>query len=199
MAQPSQSLIKTICYPNRYKFTSLATKWGCEHEMTARNAYSVKNSKDHTNMNVSNAGLIIHPNFPHFGASPDGVVECDCCGRGVLEVKCPFSCRERSFLKASEDSPSFCLEVFEDGQFRLKRKHAYFYQVQLQMKACEVVSMALFQNYWVNGTQHCSPQQATQHWSTASNMDVNRDAEPERALVDTTDTSMPTTSGATET
>ncbi len=41
VAQPSQSLIKTICYPDRHKFTSLAT-WGCEHEKTARDAYIVQ-------------------------------------------------------------------------------------------------------------------------------------------------------------
>ena len=28
---PSQSLIKTICYPNLYKFTSKATLHGCKH------------------------------------------------------------------------------------------------------------------------------------------------------------------------
>ncbi len=42
LSQPSQSLLKAICYPDRYKFTTLATKWGCEHEKTARNAYIVK-------------------------------------------------------------------------------------------------------------------------------------------------------------
>ncbi len=73
-------------------------------------------------MNVSDRGLCVHPDFPYFGASPDGVVECDCCGRGVIEIKCPFSCRERSFSKASEDSPSFCLGTNEDGQFQLKKK-----------------------------------------------------------------------------
>ncbi len=66
-------------------------------------------------------GLCVHPDFPYLGASPDGVVECDCCGRGVMEIKCTFSCRERSFSKASEDSPSFCLGMNEDGQFQLKK------------------------------------------------------------------------------
>ncbi len=89
-------------------------------------------------MNVSDCGLCVHPDFPYLGASPDGVVECDCCGRGVIEIKCPFSCRERSFSKASEDSPSFCLGTNEDGQFQLKKNHAYYYQVQLQMKLCDL-------------------------------------------------------------
>ena len=32
----------------------------------------------------------------------------------------------------------FCLEISEHGQYCLKRKHAYFHQIQLQMKLCEV-------------------------------------------------------------
>jgi len=27
------------------------------------------------------------PGWPFTGASPDGAVECTCCGRGVLEVR----------------------------------------------------------------------------------------------------------------
>ena len=51
-------------------------------------------------------------------------------------MKCPFSCRDRSFLQATGDK-NFCLEQSQEG-FLLKRKHTYFYQVQLQMKLCEV-------------------------------------------------------------
>ena len=52
-------------------------------------------------------------------------------------MKCHFSCTDRSFLQASEDT-AFCMDTSEDGQFKLKKKHAYFYQIQLQMKLCEV-------------------------------------------------------------
>ena len=138
MAQPSQSLIKTICYPDKYKFTSMATRWGCEHEATARRAYIAQHTRKHVNVSVSEIGLTIHSDLPHFGASPDGIVSCDCCGQGVVEIKCPFSCRERNFQKASEDSPSFCLEISQDGEFQLKHQHAYFYQIQLQMRLCEM-------------------------------------------------------------
>ena len=37
--QPSQSLIKNICYPDAYKFSLAATSWGCEHEKAARESY----------------------------------------------------------------------------------------------------------------------------------------------------------------
>ena len=55
----------------------------------------------------------------------------------MLEIKCPFSCKDRSFLQAAGDH-TFCLETTVDGNFVLKRKHAYFYQVQLQMELCGV-------------------------------------------------------------
>ena len=55
----------------------------------------------------------------------------------MIEIKCPFSCKDRSFLEAIGDK-NFCLESSEDGNYTLKRQHAYFYQVQLQMKLCDV-------------------------------------------------------------
>ena len=92
---------------------------------------------NHLNLTINEKGLVIHPEYPHFGASPDGYVKCYCCGCGVIEIKCPFSCKDPSFLEAIGEK-SFCLEGSEDGSYTLKRQHAYFYQVQLQMKLCNV-------------------------------------------------------------
>ena len=45
-------------------------------------------------------------------------------------MKCPFSCTDHSF---------FCMDTSEDGQFRLKEKHAYFCWIQLQeVRLCKV-------------------------------------------------------------
>ena len=68
------------------------------------------------------------------GSSPDSVVRCDCCGERVVEIKCPFSCRNKAFLEAIFE-PTFCLQL-TNGSFTLKRDHAYYYQIQLQMKIC---------------------------------------------------------------
>ena len=38
-ANPAQSLIKVICYPEAFKFVSAATSWGCRHEKCARDTY----------------------------------------------------------------------------------------------------------------------------------------------------------------
>ena len=35
--------------------------------------------------------VIINTQYPHLGASPDGVTMCECCDKGVVELKCPYS------------------------------------------------------------------------------------------------------------
>ena len=135
--QPSLSLLKKICYQESNKFNSTATTWGCNHKKYARDCYVEKVSENHSKFTVSDKRLVVHPNFPQFGTSPDGFINCDSCGCGVVEIKCPYSCIGRSFLEASKDK-SFCLEVSDQGNLTLKRNHAYFDQLQLQMKLCNV-------------------------------------------------------------
>ena len=135
--QPSISLIKSICYPEQRQFTSAACQYGCKHEDTARQAYHEKLKMKHKNFIVIQCGLILDPEFPFMGATPDGLVNCKCCGSGVLEIKCPFSCKDKGFAKVASENPSFFL-VDDDGHLQLKEDHAYYYQVQLQMKLCHV-------------------------------------------------------------
>jgi len=56
------------------------------------------NSRLHDNLD---SGLVVNPQWPFIGACPDGVIECDCCGRGVLEIKCPYCHRDSSVLAAA--------------------------------------------------------------------------------------------------
>ena len=109
LSQPSQSLIKCICYPESYRFSSKATRWGCEHENTTREAFFHKVASSHLNLTITARGLVIHPEYPHLGASPDGYVKCSCCGCGVIEIKCPFSCKDHSFHEAIGEN-NFCLQ-----------------------------------------------------------------------------------------
>lgn len=36
----------------------------------------------------------MHSAYPYLGASPDGLTHCNCCGEGLLEIKCPYSIRK---------------------------------------------------------------------------------------------------------
>ena len=68
-----------------------ATRWGCEHEEVARDKFIEEISKMHVNFKVSECGFFfINPDVPYLGASPDGLVWCDCCGEGFLEINVPF-------------------------------------------------------------------------------------------------------------
>ena len=74
--------------------------------------------------------------YPFIGASPDGYVTCSCHGKSLIEVKCPYRCRDKS-IEAVANDKDFCLTL-EDGEYYLDDDHAYFYQVQCQLNVCEI-------------------------------------------------------------
>jgi len=136
--KPSQSLIKTICYPEAFSFNSKATSWGCQHEKQARDIYFNALKGHHDEFSVTDSGLVINSQWPYVGASPDGIVECKCHGKGVLEIKCPF-CHKESTLKDAAVDREFCLKQQPgDGQLHLDPNHAYYYQIQTQLFVCNV-------------------------------------------------------------
>ena len=135
--KPSVSLIKAICYPDSVRFTTAATVHGCEHEKTAINAYKLKAIENHQNLTITPAGLVLYSKKACFGASPDSFLECECCGLGVLEVKCPYSCKFATFDDVAERSLKFCLQKNDNGDLELDKSHPYFFQCQMQMLVTE--------------------------------------------------------------
>ena len=130
-AQPALSLIKSICYPENNKFWSKQTDWGCKHEKQARDKYFNCVKDTHEQFRIMDARLHISTKEPHIAATPDALINCDCCGEVCLEIKCPF-CIKDQFVFEGMSFPNFCLA--SDGQeTKLKMTHPYFYQVQAQM------------------------------------------------------------------
>lgn len=62
LSQPSQALMKTICYPNGCKSNTKATGHGCKHEDDAIRAY--ENGKTHCNFTLTRCGLFINEQHP---------------------------------------------------------------------------------------------------------------------------------------
>ena len=134
---PSVSLIKSICYPSVFSsISSAAIDWGRKHEDPAKARYVHAMASEHHKFDVANSGLVINKSWPYLGASPDGMVSCDCCGAGVLEIKCPYVHRGETIAAACEDG-NFCLEM-HNGNPRLKVGHPYYCQVQTQLFVCDV-------------------------------------------------------------
>ncbi len=70
-------------------FSNGAMQWGNEQEPFARAAYEIQSG----NL-VDQIGLVMHPNIPYAGASPDGLID-DC---GLVEIKCPNTATHIEYL-----------------------------------------------------------------------------------------------------
>ena len=121
-ASPSVSLIDQICYPAKHKFSTQATRWGLENEETARAAYTYHMEMYHDNFNCFCCGLVISEEYSFIAATPDAVMSCDCCGSGIVEIKCPF---------VTKDDDPHDAHFLENGS--LDTNHQYYYQVQTQL------------------------------------------------------------------
>uniref|UniRef100_A0A1A8G6W1 Zinc finger PHD-type domain-containing protein n=1 Tax=Nothobranchius korthausae TaxID=1143690 RepID=A0A1A8G6W1_9TELE len=128
----SKNYIMNIMQYNKTTLNVSSVIWGENMEQTARQHYSDFMSKNHQGLMVSTCGLVVQPSEPYLGSSPDGIVTCTCCGKGVVEIKCPYKYRES--LQGSTEDPKFCL----DNSLVLKPTHTYYYQIQLHMFVCDV-------------------------------------------------------------
>lgn len=95
--------------------SNAAMTYGTNLEAEARRKYEELN-----NVKVVETGSIIHPDFPHFSASPDGLVGDD----GQVEIKCPYTIKT-SFTYFAKLKSEGLMSINSD----------YYWQVQAQM-AC---------------------------------------------------------------
>ena len=64
------------------------------------------------------------------GVIPDALIDCYYCGDGCLEIKCPFTGREKFIFKLSGDY-SFLIE--ETAITKLNFNDNYYYQIQCHL------------------------------------------------------------------
>ena len=119
--QRSGKVTASNCYPESVSFKSRATRWGCEHEEQAGMEYENRMCKSHLNFTMSKCGFIIPTSYPLMGVSPDGIIKCKCCGYGVLEIKCPYSCCDKTIQERMNESKFFLLENY--GEILLNVYH----------------------------------------------------------------------------
>lgn len=132
---PSKYLILKICFPEKYIFNTVATTYGKTNEFIARAAYITKMQDLHVNFRVKDSGLVLNNNYPFCGVSPDGLTSCDCCGDGVLEIKCPYLMRSGNSQPYLNKRDCPIKEVRDAGNryYKLQDNHEYYYQVQMEM------------------------------------------------------------------
>ena len=89
-AQPSQSLIKSVCYPHLFKVNTTAVLHGSKHEADEIKAYEDEMKNSHVDFKLSQCGSVINQEYPWINATPEFLVSCTCRGLGCGEVKCPI-------------------------------------------------------------------------------------------------------------
>jgi len=90
-------------------------QYGRQQESSAVKLYENCQKGLHSGLTVTYCGLFVLPDSIFICATPDRLVNCACCGNGLLEVKCPFS----STSVSPCDAGLPYLEKF-DGNLRLK-------------------------------------------------------------------------------
>lgn len=114
---------------------------GIVNENHAREAY-----KKNSTFEVEQLGLIILPELPWAGFSPDGLVW---ASKTLIEIKCPLQGAEKPI---SDVLPSLkYVEKVENGRYRLKKKHNYYGQVQwglaiLNFNICDFIIYSSYDN-----------------------------------------------------
>jgi len=105
-----------------------AIEWGLGHEKEAIHCY-----EQLTRTRVQPTGLWLSADGA-LGASPDGLVY---GGEGIIEVKCPYSCRDAESWQDGLETgliPPYLQFEDEDGeQVSLKKSSDYYHQVQGQL------------------------------------------------------------------
>ncbi|XP_070389189.1 uncharacterized protein [Dermacentor albipictus] len=135
LTKPSKSLLKRLCYPEDCKFQTAATQWGKKKEAAGRAAYIEAMQKHHLGFKCEMSGLHISIERPFLAATPDGLVHCNCCGDGLLEIKCPYSAKDALICEIPERQRSYL--VVDGNDAKLLRNHHYFKQVMMQMFVCK--------------------------------------------------------------
>jgi hypothetical protein len=77
---------------------------------------------------IKDCGLFISEQHPFLAASPDGMIG----DFGLIEIKCPYTARELTPEEAII-SKKIKFAKLENGSLKLKRTHAYYFQVQGQL------------------------------------------------------------------
>ena len=130
---PPDALVCRILEPKQ--FSSPATRWGQDQEKNAVAAYKeYHQNSGHAELTVCPVGFYISMSHPFLGASPDGGVYDPTITRepyGYLEVKCPYTHRDKTPLQGCSDPKFCCTEI--NGVITLKRSHHYYCQIQGQM------------------------------------------------------------------
>ena len=133
-------MVNGQCYPTSLMKRSMqytdvpdvgAWRWGRENKDKACQEYISNIIAKHHALVVTTSGLVISPKCPFLGASPDGVVNCECHGCSLLEIKCSYKyCNQQQTAEIALSDSSYFLKRGENGNI---------YNVSIQIAQVQVL------------------------------------------------------------
>ena len=125
---------KALKYFYCNSFTKKYVKHGLDNEPHALKVY-----EEAQGVNILQCGVIVSKLNPWLGYSPDGVLFKNQKPFKLIEVKCPFDGKVMSAAEVVKRQT--WIEMGENGEAMLKKKHAYYGQVQLGMASLNISMM----------------------------------------------------------
>ena len=124
----SLKLVESIL--SEEKIDTFSTRHGIGMEFHAKVAVitALKNM-GHKKVKSFESGTIIDKEHPYISAPPDLFIECLCCGKALVEIKCPYSIRDSAPSKSNLKQ----LETLNNGEVKLKLNHPHYFQIQGQL------------------------------------------------------------------
>ena len=140
--KPSKK-VETMLYSGFKR--SQVTRYGTVMEQVhvSRREYKTYQERRGHSITTFQTGLVISFNHPWLAASPDDRVFDPTATPqlGLAEYKNPYSVRDKALKEACKIS-SFCLEK-KENEYRLQRRHDYYYQVQRQLIRAGAIDFVL--------------------------------------------------------
>ena len=122
--------LKSLLYSGfKSTISSSAILWGRTNEASAFRQYEAAMPD---NFILRESEIYVSSKHGFLAASPDGIVMSSSEDTtGVIEIKCPYVCRNVTVIEACTQK-GFCCELVS-GKVCLKRNHQYYYQIQGSM------------------------------------------------------------------
>ena len=108
---------------------SVGIKHGKAMEPHAKKEYKSIISVGHKQFKSNECGLFIDKEYSFLGASPDLVISCACCGKGICEIKAPESIKDQTPSMKNYKH----LVKSDSGLSTLSKTSEYYTQIQGQM------------------------------------------------------------------
>jgi hypothetical protein len=110
-------------------------------------------------------GLVTHRKYPYITAAADAIINCNCHGYNIIEVKCPYNARCMESKQAVLERENDYVKIRINGKLELvcTNRYGYYEQVMTQLSCSEEKGAALI--IWSKlGFIHLPIQFDDQYW-----------------------------------